>query len=100
MLTMSTLYIFAYVNLYVLGNYWKRHRKIITPAFHSVILETFIDIYYTQTLKLVEKLKKELGKLSFDVHPYVTLCSLDIICGLYSTAFHETFLLLICLFEF
>lgn len=40
-----------------------------------------MDVFYNQSLKLVEKLRKELGKLSFDVHPYITFCTLDIICG-------------------
>lgn len=36
---------------------------------------------------MVEKLRKELGKFSFDVQPYVTLCTLDIISRRH--AFHR-----------
>lgn len=38
-----------------------------------------MDIYHAQSLKLVEKLRKEIGNASFNVHPYLTLCTLDII---------------------
>ncbi|KAF2894417.1 hypothetical protein ILUMI_11757 [Ignelater luminosus] len=59
---------------------WKRHRKILTPAFHFKILEQFVDTFQSNTNILVEKLKKEVGKSSTDIYPYVNLCTLDIIC--------------------
>nr|QZM07479.1 cytochrome P450 monooxygenase CYP4BN53 [Lasioderma serricorne] len=62
------------------GNKWRTHRKIITPAFHFKILEDFIGIFNKASDILVEKLKNEVGKDSFDVYPYISLCTLDVIC--------------------
>lgn len=60
------------------GNHWRKHRKIITPAFHFSILDGFVEVFDSQAKKLTEKLSKEIDKSTFDVYPYVTLCSLDI----------------------
>lgn len=65
-------------SLATLGNYWRKHRKIITPAFHFSILEGFVEIFDQQAKKLVENLKRELNKPTFDIYPYVSPCSLDI----------------------
>nr|CAD7433666.1 unnamed protein product [Timema monikensis] len=59
---------------------WKRRRKIITPTFHFKILENFIDVFNLNGQKLVDKLQKEVNGPEFDICPYVTLCTLDIIC--------------------
>ncbi|KAF2888259.1 hypothetical protein ILUMI_17914, partial [Ignelater luminosus] len=59
---------------------WKSHRKILTPAFHFKILEQFIDTFQSNSTILVNKLKKEVGKISTDIYPYINLCTLDIIC--------------------
>jgi cytochrome P450 len=64
------------------GEKWRSRRKILTPAFHFKILEDFIDVFLDQSLILVKKLKREIGNESgFNIFPYVTLCTLDIICG-------------------
>nr|XP_022909465.1 cytochrome P450 4c3-like [Onthophagus taurus] len=62
------------------GNKWKKHRKIITPAFHFKILEDFIPSFDTASDVLVDVLKKEIGKPSTNIFPYITLCMLDSIC--------------------
>nr|CAD7606568.1 unnamed protein product [Timema genevievae] len=62
------------------GAKWKRHRKIITPTFHFKILEDFIDVFNLNGQKMVYKLQKEVNGPEFDICPYVTLCTLDIIC--------------------
>nr|CAD7402230.1 unnamed protein product [Timema cristinae] len=59
---------------------WKSHRKIITPTFHFKILENFMDVFNLNGQKLVDKLQKEVNGPEFDICPYVTLCTLDIIC--------------------
>lgn len=56
-------------------------KQILTPAFHFKILEDFMDIFNEQSAILVRKLSKELNKDSFNIFPYVTLCTLDIVCG-------------------
>ncbi|XP_077286806.1 cytochrome P450 4c3 isoform X2 [Arctopsyche grandis] len=62
------------------GKKWKNRRKILTPAFHFKILDNFVDIFFEHSHILVNKMKNELGKEPFNIFPYVTLCTLDIIC--------------------
>nr|CAD7574995.1 unnamed protein product [Timema californicum] len=62
------------------GTKWRNHRRIITPTFHFKILEDFLEVFNTNGRKMVDKLRKEVGGLEFDIHSYVTLCTLDIIC--------------------
>lgn len=40
-----------------------------------------MDIFNEQSAILVKKLAKELDRDSFNIFPYVTLCTLDIVCG-------------------
>lgn len=54
---------------------------MLTPTFHFKILEDFIDVFNSVSNVMVKKLEKEIGKKSVDIYPYVTLCTLDIICG-------------------
>jgi len=76
------VYMFTNIVLNFVGEKWRNRRKILTPAFHFKILEDFIDVFVDQSLILVNKLKREVGKDSgFNIFPYVTLCTLDIICG-------------------
>ncbi|KAJ3616130.1 hypothetical protein MTP99_004897 [Tenebrio molitor] len=62
------------------GPKWKKHRKITTPAFHFQILEQFLDVFESSGNTLIKKLEKEVGKKSFDIYPFITLCTLDVIC--------------------
>ncbi|XP_023288054.1 cytochrome P450 4c3 [Orussus abietinus] len=62
------------------GNKWYTRRKILTPTFHFKILEDFVEIFGEQTEILVDKMSTKLGKESFNIFPFVTLCTLDIIC--------------------
>jgi len=74
------------VFLNFVGEKWRSRRKILTPAFHFKILEDFIDVFVDQGLILVDKLQREVGNESgFNIFPYVTLCTLDIICGKWFT---------------
>lgn len=66
---------------YFKGKKWRKHRKVITPAFHFQILEEFIDVFNSQSEIMLSKLDKESTKGSFDIYPFVALCTLDIICG-------------------
>lgn len=67
----------------VLGNKWKKHRKIITPTFHFKILEQFTDIYYSAGKVLIKKLNSVGNKESIDIFSYINLYALDVICGKY-----------------
>ncbi|KAF2878640.1 hypothetical protein ILUMI_27529 [Ignelater luminosus] len=60
---------------------WRKQRKILTPTFHFQILEQFVEIFDEYSGILIKKLETEVGKKSVDIYPYVTLCSLDVICA-------------------
>ncbi|KAJ4451986.1 hypothetical protein ANN_03470 [Periplaneta americana] len=62
------------------GQKWHSRRKIITPSFHFKILENFIPMFAECCDILVNRLRKEVGREVFDVYPYISACSLDIIC--------------------
>lgn len=63
------------------GTKWKNHRRIITPTLHFKILEGFVDVFNSTGNVLIEKLRKEVGKESFDILPLLSLYTLDAICG-------------------
>ncbi|XP_055923354.1 cytochrome P450 4d1-like [Eupeodes corollae] len=65
------------------GTKWFKRRRIITPAFHFKILEQFIEIFDQESIKMVEKLRTQIDKDSFDLYFYVNTCTLDVICGKY-----------------
>ncbi|KRT82267.1 cytochrome P450, partial [Oryctes borbonicus] len=61
------------------GSKWHRHRKLLTPAFHFKILESFMDVFTEKSQMLVDILAKEANGKAFNVYPYITRCALDII---------------------
>ncbi|XP_017784626.1 PREDICTED: cytochrome P450 4V2-like [Nicrophorus vespilloides] len=62
------------------GDKWRKRRKIITPAYHFKILEQFVNVFDKVSDILVNEVRRECNKQSFDIYPYITLCALDIIC--------------------
>ncbi|KAK7871480.1 hypothetical protein R5R35_010202 [Gryllus longicercus] len=62
------------------GHKWKSHRKLLTPTFHFKILEEFVDVFNFHGNVMIQKLKTEVNGPEFDVHKYITLCTLDSIC--------------------
>ena len=66
------------------GSKWRSRRKLLTPAFHFSILDDFVPLVNQQSLLLIEKLERH-GKQDFDVVKDITLCTLDIICGTFSS---------------
>lgn len=70
---------------------WRKSRKIITPAFHFSILGQFVSVYESNADIMVKLLEKEVGKDSVDIYTYVTMCTLDIICGGYILFFRNKF---------
>ena len=61
------------------GQRYQKHRKLITPAFHFKILQDFLTVMIDQTETLLDKLAEQVGK-KVDICPFISLCSLDIIC--------------------
>lgn len=58
----------------------------MTPAFHYTILKSYFEVFNEQSRILsgiFEGLCRSFpgGKGEIDVYPYITRCSLDIICG-------------------
>ncbi|KAI9560160.1 hypothetical protein GHT06_014171 [Daphnia sinensis] len=64
------------------GSKWHQRRKMLTPTFHFKILEQFIRVFNEQSAILVEKLNDTVNQ-QFDIFPFITRCTLDIICGKY-----------------
>ncbi|KAJ4450148.1 hypothetical protein ANN_01555 [Periplaneta americana] len=63
------------------GDKWQSHRKILTPAFHFKILEEYVQVFNSNSRVLIQKLQENVGKPFVDISSYVTMCTLDIICG-------------------
>ncbi|KAK7076602.1 Cytochrome P450 4V2 [Halocaridina rubra] len=61
------------------GGKWFSRRKLLTPAFHFKILEDFVDVFNRQSNKMISKLHPRANGKPFDIFPYITLCTLDII---------------------
>ncbi|XP_046655352.1 cytochrome P450 4c3-like [Daphnia pulicaria] len=61
------------------GQKWHQRRKLLTPTFHFKILEDFVQVFNEQSVVLVQRLNEKVGQ-DFDVFPYITLCTLDVIC--------------------
>lgn len=68
-----------YFNCFV-GEIWRKHRKILTPAFHMKVLEQFSDSFHKYGQLLIEKLKETEGE-PIDIHKFVNLYAMDTICG-------------------
>ncbi|CAD7091338.1 unnamed protein product [Hermetia illucens] len=60
------------------GDHWRRHRKLIAPAFHQNVLKSFISTFYNNSLNVVKRLQPEIGK-EFDVHDYMSEATVDIL---------------------
>lgn len=60
------------------GEYWRNHRKIITPAFHFKILEQFVEVFDLQSRIMIEKLSKRCDGSIIDIDNYVKPLMLDI----------------------
>nr|CAD7393406.1 unnamed protein product [Timema cristinae] len=63
------------------GIKWHNRRKMLTPAFHFKILEEHVPALNQMTNILTQKLMAcTSDDTPVDIHKFITLCSLDIIC--------------------
>ncbi|KAK9870757.1 hypothetical protein WA026_009718 [Henosepilachna vigintioctopunctata] len=62
------------------GDKWKPQRKMVNPAFSNEILKDFVTIFNSQAEVLTEKFKKLIPVETFNIHDFLSLCSLDITC--------------------
>jgi len=61
------------------GNKWRSRRKLLTPAFHFNILQSFQKVINKQTKIMIDKLDDfVITGEEFDIHPKLKLCTLDI----------------------
>ncbi|XP_036140235.1 cytochrome P450 4c3 [Monomorium pharaonis] len=61
------------------GEKWHFRRKLLTPTFHSNLLDAYLKTVKEETSILISCLEKEVGKW-FDMVPYAKRATLDIIC--------------------
>lgn len=59
---------------------WKKHRKFLSPAFGQPVINTFIDVFNSQSRKLVKNMEVNLNKGRFDHEIYIQNNSLETIC--------------------
>lgn len=62
------------------GEKWHFRRKLLTPTFHSGLLDVYLKTALKEADVLISCLRKEVGKSEFDIVPYAKRASLDIIC--------------------
>ncbi|XP_073978976.1 cytochrome P450 4c3-like isoform X2 [Rhodnius prolixus] len=62
------------------GAKWQFRRKILTPSFHFRILDDFLGVFTEHARMLTMILSREIDKGPFNLFPYITRCTLDIIC--------------------
>lgn len=62
------------------GDHWRSHRRLIAPAFHQNVLKSFIGTFNNNSLSVVKRLGKEVGKV-FDIHDYMSETTVDILLG-------------------
>ena len=63
---------------------WKDTRRLLTPAFHFKILDTFFDVFNRNSTVLTEVVAKKIEESNageMDMIPLMKRCTLDIICG-------------------
>jgi len=64
----------------ILVDKWKKHRRIINPAFNTKQLKQFFPVFNEKNQILVSNLKKELDKtVPFNLWDYLLPTTLDII---------------------
>lgn len=61
------------------GEKWFKRRKILTPAFHFKILESFVRVFNEQSDVLCDKLVSY-GDSEVDIFPQLKMFTLDVLC--------------------
>ncbi len=64
------------------GDKWRSRRKLLTPTFHFKILDIFNRVFIEHAKVLASQLSAVADGRVTDIFSYVTLCTLDIICGI------------------
>ncbi|XP_037302114.1 cytochrome P450 4C1-like [Manduca sexta] len=59
------------------GPVWRRHRKLLNPAFNQQVLDGFIGVFNDQSRRLVGQLLVQVGKGSFPHLKYLSVYTLE-----------------------
>ncbi|GBP54908.1 Cytochrome P450 4C1 [Eumeta japonica] len=59
---------------------WRRHHKLLAPAFNRNVLNGFMGVFNRQSSVMVEAMAKELGRERFDASVYIGAATLEMIC--------------------
>lgn len=79
------------VQIFTSGSKWHSRRKLLTPTFHFKILENFIKVFNEHCIVLAKQLESAVKtEKCFDIYPFITYCTLDIICGIQPRKSHKT----------
>nr|QEL53077.1 cytochrome P450 CYP4A311 [Mythimna separata] len=62
------------------GEKWQHRRKMLTPAFHFLILKRFFATFCDHAQKLVNTVQKEVNKDESDLFPLISKATLGVIC--------------------
>ncbi|KAJ8715376.1 hypothetical protein PYW07_009858 [Mythimna separata] len=62
------------------GDIWKRHRKLLTPAFTLPVIYGFLDVFNSQSKNLVSSMEPHVGKGLFDHFSYMKHNALETLC--------------------
>lgn len=67
--------------LHILGEMWRKQRKMIQPAFHFAVMNNIGGIVNRKAEVLLQILELQADSQWFDILPIMYACSLDIIVG-------------------
>ena len=86
------------------GEHWKSRRRLLTPAFHIQILDSFMDVFNDKSIDSVKKIEQTIGEhgsREIDIFPFATKCSFDMICGnLYEHNDKYTYRFQMCIIQY
>lgn len=70
---------------------WRKHRRMITPAFKAKLSEQFFPVFSDKNKILIKNITKELNKTqAFDLWHYIAPTILDTVCRKYKYLFSTT----------
>ncbi|KAJ8715558.1 hypothetical protein PYW07_010040 [Mythimna separata] len=62
------------------GEVWKRHRKLLTPAFSLPVTLNFLEVFNSQSRKLVDSMKVHVANGPFDHTVHLRSIALETFC--------------------
>ncbi len=80
----------------ILGANWKARRRLLTPAFHAKIMESYLDVFNEKSLCHASQLENRIminssEELELDIYSAMMSLALDIVCGIRFIQWYVTF---------